>query len=181
MTFLTYRDFGESTRAAIVKKLFDRYDELYVEWLVGTHGDCDLGQVIYSDRWVNRTWYEAETLSRVYCEELLFTWFDQITVHRWLHDRHGMSELPKRKTIHHPVVVSFQRARTSTLGFTIPCALPVIPVLEPIRRFKRHNVCDLEELSASEEFDLESVALPVEPVVRRSKRVKVQREFYYGY
>jgi hypothetical protein len=56
-----------------------------------------------------------------------------------------------------------------------------IPVLEPIRRVKRHNVRDLEELSASEESDLEPVALPVEPVVRRSKRVRVQRQFYYGY
>ena len=181
MSFLTYSDFGESTRAVIVKTLFDRYDELYMEWLVGTHGDCDLGQVIYTDRWVKRTWYEAKTLASVYCEDLLFTWFDRITVHRWLHDRHGMTELPKRKTIHHPLVLSFQgRARTykmhgpsgevehvnSDSDNSFGSDSEDIPHLEPQNQAFINNITGKRT---------------VEHAPRRSARIKKQRDFYYGF
>ena len=174
MTFLTCGDFGESTRAAIVKKLFDRYDILYGEWLTG-QSDSDLGQVIYNDAWVNRTWYEAECLSRVYCKELLFTWFDTITVHRWLWTRHGMTELPKRKTIYHYTTsgLRLQRSRPRDLEVDSECSdsdsefsFDDMPVLEPQNQAFVNNILG---------------AHPVEHEPRRSTRAKKQTEFYYGF
>ena len=192
MSFFTCTDFGESTRAAIVKKLFDRYDELYVEWLVGTHGDLDLGSVIHRDTCVNNTWYEAETLCRVFSADLLFTWFDRITVHRWLYDRHGMTELPKRKTIHHPVVVSFQRARTYQMHG--PSG-----EVEHVGEIFDSNSDNSIDSDSDNSFGSDSEDIPhlepqnqafinnitgkrtVERAPRRSERLKKQREFYYGF
>lgn len=84
-------------------------------------------------------------------------------------------DIPYLEPQNQEFVKNILRPVGSFIPVALPVALPAIPVLEPIRHIKRHNVRHLEELSASEESDLE----PVEP--RRSKRVKVPREFYYGY
>jgi hypothetical protein len=161
--FGPYSDFSFNTRREVVQQIYEAYDVVFNEWLAGKYYPLvSLKEVMNFDdkaidlRDVHWTLWNYYPTDRVNYKEYWCPGPDD-----WLKYISNMTEWP-------PVA--------------LPVALPVaIPVLEPIRRFKCHNVRDLEELSASEESDLESVALPVEPVVRRSKRVKVQREFYYGY
>lgn len=135
-------------------KIYDRMDVVYYEWKNGKYRNKDLRRALENDSMIIALlcrWYEATA--------------DDITPDDWAAERQCVDDLDylNNRTIAPPVALQV-----------------AIPVLEPIRQMKRRKV-DLEELTPSEEFDLESVALPVEPVVRRSKRVKYARDFYYGY
>jgi hypothetical protein len=177
-----YSDFEYDTRSEIVGKLFTRWDTVFQNWLGGEYGKSVwLEDVLTADP-------EAQDLKDIHwCLYCHFTgdydgkYYNWVEASDWLLEHSGLRKWP----------LSLREYKRE-LELFIPNALPVtpeiidalpvgpnmpnlpIPVLEPIRRVKLHNVCDLEELSASEESDLE-------PVIRRSKRVKYARDFYYGY
>ena len=168
-----YSDFEYETRSEIVDKLFARWDTVFQNWLGGEYGkNVWLEDVLTADP-------EAQDLKDIHwCLYCHFTgdydgkYYNYLEASDWLLEHSGLRRWP----------LSLREYKRELELLTpvicpIPCALPVIPVLEPIKRRK----VDLEELTPSEESDLESVALPVEPVVRRSKRVKYARDFYYGY
>jgi hypothetical protein len=188
-----YSDFEYDTRSEIVDKLFTRWDTVFQNWLGGEYGNkVWLEDVLTADP-------EAQDLKDIHwCLYCHFTgdydgkYYNYVEASDWLLEHSGFSRWPLslkefKREIMIPTALPVTPEIIDALPVgpnmpNLPVALQVtIPVLEPIRRVKRHNVRDLEELSASEESDLESVALPVEPVVRRSKRVRYARDFYYGY
>lgn len=187
--FGPYSDFSWSTRQEVVKQIYEAYDVVFNEWLAGNYDPLESLKeaMIYDDKandlrdvhWTLWNYYPAD---RSDCDEYWCPKPDD-----WLKYNSNMTKWPTRDyrtgqffgartfSMHGP------SGEVEPIPVALPVALPVaIPVLQPIRQTKRRKV-DLEELTPSEEFDLESVALPVEPVVRRSKRVKYARDFYYGY
>jgi hypothetical protein len=185
-----YSDFEYETRSEIVDKLFTRWDTVFQNWLGGEYGNkVWLEDVLTADP-------EAQDLKDIHwCLYCHFTgdydgkYYNYVEASDWLLEHSGLRRWPlslrefKREIMIPSALPEIIDALPVGPNMpNLPVALQVaIPVLEPIRRVKRHNVRDLEELSASEESDLEPVALPVEPVVRCSKRVKYARDFYYGY
>jgi hypothetical protein len=174
--FGPYSNFYFSTRQEIVKQIYEAYDVVFNEWLAGEYDpQASLKEVMNFDdkaidlRDVHWTLWNYYPTDRANYNEYWCPGPDD-----WLKYNTNMTQWPTCD--YRSVALPVARPVPEWPLFALPVALPVaIPVLEPIRRVKRHNVRDLEE------SDLEPVALPVEPVVRRSKRVKTQREFYYGY
>lgn len=197
--FEGYTNFTMCTRHKLNQEIMKAYDDVYSNWLAGEYDAREpLNECMLYDKKARDLTDLHYCLWQVFPKDRLYRDYWCPSPKDWL-SKQGMTEWPTR------VTREFQGARTflTPVVCPIPGALPVdtvpdrhnprywvpilaqiraqsIPVLEPMRQTKRRKV-DLEELSPSEEFDLEPVALPVEPVVRRSKRVKYARDFYYGY
>ena len=165
-----YSDFEYETRSEIVGKLFARWDTVFQNWLGGEYGKSVwLEDVLTADP-------EAQDLKDIHwCLYCHFTgdydgvYYNWVEASDWLLEHSGLRRWPLS-------LRDYKRELEllTPVACPIPSALPVIPVLEPIRRVKRHNI-------TPEEYDALPVgpSMPNLPVARRSTRVKKARDFYY--
>jgi len=153
-SILGWTEFSDETRDMFLKRIYDRMDTIFGNWLYGEYEYCDLRCAIESDGDVNHLCYLYDLLHDTFRFDVNKR-YNMIGVKQWLWVRHALDHYPTREMrkyyVHGPDG-EVQR---------VPCE-----VARPV------DFCPIP------------VALPVESVEhepRRSTRVKRQTEFYYGF